>query len=221
MADVAILVPMLGRPHMVTPLRSSIHATVPDARVLWLLTPGDDGVLTAVKTETDDDLLMVDYQPVGDYARKIHRGIEATTEPYLFTGACDLRFHPGWFDAAVRHFADPRVGVVGTNDLTNPRVMAGVHATHFLVRRSYVDMGTIDGAPGPLFFEGYVHEMVDDELVGTAKKRGAWAMALDSHVEHLHPYFGKGEWDDVYRQMGPRQEASAQLYMQRVSLWSR
>ena len=35
-------------------------------------------------------------------------------------------------------------GVVGTNDLSSKRVMAGTHATHALITREYAELGTID-----------------------------------------------------------------------------
>jgi hypothetical protein len=90
--------------------------------------------------------------------------------------------------------------VVGTNDLGNPRVLAGEHATHLLIRRSYVDeQGASWDGPGVVAHEGYRHWYVDDEIVTSAKQRGVWQMALGSVVEHFHPLFGKAEQDDVYR----------------------
>jgi hypothetical protein len=89
--------------------------------------------------------------------------------------------------------------VIGTNDLGNPRVTSGEHATHLLVRRSYVDdMGSSWDGPKVVAHEGYGHWFVDDELVTAAKQRGVWAMALGSLVEHLHPAWGKANDDDVY-----------------------
>lgn len=208
---------MLGRAHTVAPLLESLRATC-DARVLFCLTPGDRDVLRAVNAH-GADFITVTYRPAGDYARKVNAGYQATDEPLLFLGACDLKFHPGWL-AAARLLLAPGIGVVGTNDLGSPRVMAGEHSTHSLVTRSYVDKyGTID-EPGKILHEGYIHEYVDDELVGTAKHRGAYAHAGASVVEHLHPNWGKAQLDALYLQQQRRMRVSASLYRTRRRLWT-
>lgn len=95
----------------------------------------------------------------------------------------------------------------------------GVHSTHTLVQRRYVDKyGTID-QPGQVLHEGYVHEFCDDELVGTAKKRGVWAFAADSVVEHLHAHYLKAPMDDLYAAQGERMDASRDLFRKRERLW--
>jgi hypothetical protein len=155
----------------------------------------------------------------GRYSEKINLAAALTpSTPYLFLGADDLRFHAGWFEAA-RSKMTGDVQVVGTNDLGNPRVTAGQHATHFLVKREYVAQGTIDGKPG-LLHEGYVHNFVDDEFLGTARWRGAYAMALDSHVEHLHPDWGKAATDEVYAIGQLTFDRDRVLCQSRRSLWS-
>lgn len=214
--SVAVLVPVLGRPHHIAPLLASLEAATPEPhRVVFLCTPGDPGA-EAVR-DAGHTPMYVAREKRGDYARKIQAGIEATDEPFVFTGATDLRFHPGWLPAAAALMTD-RVGVVGTNDLCNPRVTMGEHATHLLVARWYVELGTID-EPGVLMHHGYVHEYVDDELVETAKKRGAWAFAEASHVQHLHPMDGSTPTDATYRAQRMRMRMSRNLYDRRRRLW--
>ncbi len=206
---------MLGRPHRVRPLLDSIRDTS-DARVVFVCSPGDDEVLRTVEELPH---LIVDGPFPGDYARKINRGISNTAEPLIFMGACDLKFHPGWLEAATAQLA-PGVGVVGTNDLGSTRVMAGEHSTHSLVTRDYVrDFGTID-TPGIALHEGYPHEYVDDEFVQTAMFRGAFAFAEDSHVEHLHPAWGKAPTDDLYDQQRYRMRAGRKVFLRRRRLWT-
>lgn len=215
--SLVIVVPMLGRPHTVAPLLDSIHKTTPNARVLFMLTPGDDEVLAEVEAR-DEERSFVEWAP-GDWARKINQGIALTAEEHIFTGACDLRFHQGWYEAALRKLG-PGIGLVGTNDRCNARTMRGEHATHMLATRSYVEQsGTID-EPGKLFHEGYPHELCDDEAVETAKFRGAWAHARDSIVEHLHPMNRKAPMDDLYAQQGERILAGRPLYRERRKLWT-
>jgi hypothetical protein len=212
-----IIVPMLGRAHHVGPLLGSIRATTPDARVVFVCTPGDHAVLGAIDRE-GAQRLVVAYSPIGDYARKINAGYGHTTEPHLFLGASDLRFHHGWYEAA-RARLDHNVGVVGTNDLGSPRVMAGDHSTHSLVTRAYADeWGTID-QPGKILCELYWHEYVDDEFVETAKLRGMFVSAPDSVVEHLHPNWGKGETDPTYAAQRVRMTRGIRTYQRRRHLW--
>jgi glycosyltransferase involved in cell wall biosynthesis len=188
---VAILVPVLGRPGRVATLLQSIAAATPEPhRVLFIADPDDHETLEAIAATS-----AAVIAPGGSYAQKINAGIAHTDEPLLFLGADDLTFHPGWLPAAAAHLT-ATIGVVGTNDLANPRVIAGEHATHSLVTRAYVAQGTIDG-PG-LLHEGYRHNFVDDELTATAKSRRAWAFAADSHVEHHHPDWGTADRDATY-----------------------
>lgn len=214
-----ILVPMLGRPHRVKPLLESIERATPRANVLFLLSSNDTTVRRVVG-ETGRAFQELPYRTVGDYATKINTGVSVTSEPLLFTGADDLRFWPGWFEAALAMIT-PGVGVVGTNDLGNPRVLAGDHATHFLVTREYTKLGTIDRpGSGMLFHPEYPHEFVDDEFVGTAKHRAAWAMAVDAHVEHLHPNWGKAKTDALYQQQPARMRMGQAVYRRRRRLWA-
>jgi hypothetical protein len=209
-----VLVPMLGRPHTVQPLMESLDDSVD---VLFICSPDDKGTRDACMA-TGADVLVVGWDPgPGDYAKKINAGYRVTDDPFLFLGACDLCFHPGWLGAASAKLG-PDVGVVGTNDLGNPRVLAGTHSTHSLVTRDYADQGLIDGQPG-ILHEGYQHEFVDDELVGTAKKRGAWAFAAESVVEHLHPHWGKAPTDAIYDGQRERMALSWREYRTRRRLW--
>ncbi|WP_211349486.1 glycosyltransferase family A protein [Micromonospora pisi] len=214
----AILVPMLGRPHRVAPLLESIAATTPGAEVLFVVSPDD----VAVHAEIDAAgrrRVTVPWRGCGDYQRKINFGIRATTAPLLFTAADDLRFHPGWLNAAHKRLA-AGIGVVGTNDLANKRVLRGDHATHMLVTREYVtEYGTID-EPGKFLHEGYPHEWCDDEAVATAKHRKAWAFARDAVVEHLHPTVGKAPMDPLYAQQGHRMAAGRSIFNRRRRLWT-
>ncbi|MEX5637406.1 hypothetical protein [Parafrankia sp. FMc2] len=224
-AELTVLVPMLGRTHRVRPLLDSIRATVPDAEVLWLCTPTDREVLAelhrlAMARPMDDSTVVEVPFAKGDYARKINEGYRRTSRPLLFLAACDLKFHPGWYQAA-RAQLTTGIGVVGTNDLGSPRVTAGEHATHSLVTRVYADRpGATADRAGEVLHEGYWHEFVDDELVQVARVRGAWAFAADSHVEHLHPDYDKAPSDALYRRRRPRMRQGAALFRQREPLWT-
>jgi glycosyltransferase involved in cell wall biosynthesis len=212
-----ILIPVLRRPHRIVPLLQSIEETTTTIKydVLFIASPSDREEIKELNNEGAPFIVMTDdYEGRGDYARKINFGYRQTTEPYIFLGADDLRFYPNWFEMASRRMVG-RIGVVGTNDLGNPRVKAGQHSTHSLVSREYVDKyGTID-EKGKILYEGYSHCFVDDELIATARRRRAWVFAKDSIVEHNHPNWGKGIMDDVYESGIKNFQRDAQLFMAR------
>lgn len=214
--EVAILVPVLGRPHRVKPLLESVKKATPEPhRVLFLPDSTDAEEIAAIE-EAGAEYLAVD--PPASWASKINAGYRATSEPWFLCAADDLEFHPGWFSRALR-WAKDETGVIGTNDLLNPRVMTGQHSTHMLVRRSYADAhGTID-EEGKVCHEGYAHEYADDELVQTAMSRGAYVHAFDSIVEHLHYWNGKLPEDATYRLGRQHTARSRRLYRTRTRLW--
>lgn len=207
-----LLVPVLRRPHRVAPLLRSAKETA-DCRVLFICDPDDEAEITAVKKARAEHFTLA-----GNYAEKINAGVRATREPLIFLGADDLRFHPGWLEAAQAKL-EPGIGVVGTNDLCNPRTFEGDHSTHSLITREYARRGTVDD-PDCLLHEGYEHEYVDDELIGTAKARGAYAHAQDAIVEHLHPMAGKARSDALYAAQGQRMRRTRHIFDARLPLWT-
>lgn len=212
-----IVVPVLRRPHRVRPLMESVEAATDDYRLLFVASDYDSAEIDALH-EANAEFITTDAPEHGQYARKINLAYRATWEPLLFLGADDLHFHPDWFPNAFEKLSEG-VGVVGTNDLGNRRTRRGVHSTHSLVTREYADLGTID-EPHKILHEGYPHEFVDDELVQTAKKRHAYAHAVDSHVEHLHPHWNKAPLDDLYRDEPRRMIAGRKVFERRRHLWT-
>lgn len=209
MSELVVLVPALARPHNVVQLLDSIEQATPGARTLFICDHGDVAEIEAVSADGRAHLDIC----TGGYAAKINRGIAITAEPLVFLGADDLRFHPGWLEAATR-LLDP-AEVVGVNDLLPRR---RVHTTHFLVSRGYAARGTIDGHPGVLS-EAYEHNFVDDELIATAKRRGIYAYAEDAHVEHLHPMGGQVRIDETYRRGFDAMRRDRRVFQSRRALW--
>lgn len=217
--DVVVLVPLLTRVDRFPTMWQSLRDTTDGVRVLFLCTPGD--APAAAVRAAGGEVVEVAYRPCGDYARKINAGLASTTEPLLFLGADDLVFHPGWLQAIRTTMARcPDAAVIGTQDLGNPRVIAGEHATHSMVTRDYaITRGTID-QPGLILHEGYEHEYVDDEFVETARVRGMWAFAHRAVVEHRHPNWGKAPMDSLYMGQQRRMRAGRAHYQRRRALWT-
>ena len=226
MTDLSILIPALRRPENAARQVDDIDAvTEGDYEIVFITTAGDIAQQRAV-----DDLrahehprvrhLTINPNTVGDYAKKINFAVRNTTSRWLFTGADDLHFHPGWFDAAVLASTSTGCRVVGTQDMGNRRVLTGEHSTHSLVDRSYVDeLGTID-EPSKMLHEGYVHEFVDDEFVETARMRGEFVFAFRSIVEHLHPLWGKAPSDRLYDDHRRRMALGRRVYTKRRPMWT-
>ena len=190
----AVIVPVLGRPESAAPFMQSLRASTGLATVYAISQPDD--------TETTDAWVAAGAEVLicanTTFAEKVNWGYELTDEPWIFIVGDDVRFHPGWLDHAQATAGDD-YDVIGTNDLGNPRVLNGEHATHMLIRRAHVDkVGASWDGPGVVCHEGYRHWYVDDEIVTAARQRGVFAMAIGSVVEHLHPAWGKGERDEVY-----------------------
>lgn len=205
--SVDVIVPVMKRPQNAEPFMRSVLASTGLATVYVMADEDDEETIEAWFEAGAEHVHRHDYggRP-GTFAEKVNKGFEYTGQdngwnnisPWVFIVGDDVRFQAGWLDHA-QAVAGDQYHVIGTNDLGNPRVTAGDHATHILFRRSYVDEigGSWDG-PGKIAHEGYRHWFVDDEIVNAAKQRGTWAMALGSVVEHFHPAWGKAPGDEVY-----------------------
>jgi hypothetical protein len=183
---------------------------------MFLVSKGDKAELKAVKDSDSDYCLMPEKAGPGDYARKMNSGIEHSDEDWIFLGADDLCFCLGWLDRAVACAEVSGKRVIGTNDLGNSAVLHGRHSTHTLVARSYTNLGSLDGPK--LLHEGYDHNYVDVEFIETAKARGEFHPCRQSHVEHLHPFWHKGQDDSTYARGRSGYARDGELWRQRSKL---
>lgn len=217
---VDILIPTIGRADRLAAVAANIHdATEAEHRVVFIVEEHDGASFDAASA-TGDTVLTNEH--ARNYAGAIQTGYEHTGGRYLFCGSDDLRFHRGWDRHALATMhALPHLRVVGTNDLLNPYVQAGTHATHSLTDRRYLDEvgGVIDGGPGTFLHEGYDHQFTDTEFVGTAKARAVFAPCMDSIVEHLHFLAGKSPHDATYERAYAELTADEATYMARRELW--
>ena len=220
MEKVAILIPVLRRPQNVKPLVESVEATTKNFELLFIASPGDEEEIAELENQNQSYGIMDDcYENNGDYARKINAAFNSVEAEWYFLGADDIRFHSDWFDRAMATYEKTGACVIGTNDLGSPVVMKGQHSTHSLVLGEYAtECGTIDEV-GKILHEGYPHEFVDNELVETAKCRGAWAFSRDSKVEHCHPNWAKAPMDSIYAGQSERMVKGRILFEQRKKLW--
>lgn len=210
---VAVCVPVRQRAQNAEPFMRSLRASTGLAHAYAIYDSDDLETRDAWKQAGATVLESTSIK----FGPKINDAYRATSEPWLFAVGDDVRFLPGWYDHACYNAAITGADVIGTNDLGNPRVLRGEHATHLLIRRTYIDgRGASWDGPGVVCHEGYRHWFVDDEVVTCAKQRGVWSMCLASRVEHLHPAWGKAESDPIY-QIGQRwADDDNQLFRKRL-----
>jgi len=225
-STVAILIPVLARPHRVAPLVESIRAasTVTPCRAVFLATEGDDAEIAAIRAvqEQDDTVaLHTTRKDSNSWAKKINYGFTMTDEPFVFMGADDIHFHPGCIERMLACHLETGACVVGTNDGGHLGTMTGEHSTHTLVCREYGECGTIDEPDsGMVLHPAYAHWFPDQELFATAKYRGTYAHATDAIVEHFHPNWQKARMDNTYRLGQSFIAQDRALYESRKHLWS-
>lgn len=215
---VLVIVPVLHRPQNAELFMRSLRATSGLCEVVAVA--DEDDILTIAAWQEQRATVL--KGPEHTFAEKVNSayrqmGNGSLRPPWVFITGDDVQFHPGWLSHAQWTGAHG-YAVVGTNDLGNPRVMAGEHATHLLIRSDYIDeQGASWDGPGTIAHEGYTHWFVDDEIVTLAKRRGEWCASLGSFVEHMHPLWGKGADDATYAEGVKSQREDRTLYLKRLA----
>lgn len=213
-----ILIPSIGRPDRLADLVDNIHATTRHPHRVAIITEGFD---TATQSAVDGiDATLIINERTENYAGAVNTAYDLTDGEWLFCGADDLAFHDGWDEACLVH-DDDWFQVFGTNDLLNPYVMAGMHSTHSLVSRTYLNDvgGVVDLGPGSFLPECYDHNFTDTEFIGTAKMRARFRPCLDSIVEHLHVSTGKVAVDSTHERSVRAFCEDDALYETRRDIW--
>lgn len=219
---ITIIVPVLGRAHQIQPLLGNIaESTSVDHQVVFVCSPNDTLARQACESSGAQTIIATWGRGAGDFARKVALAYESTQGEWIFQGATDIEFVPGW-DLAALELAGSGALVIGTNDEGNPSVVSGQHSTHTLISRSYCDDpgASMDG-PGTVFSLAYKHQFVDSELVKLAQSREVWAFSQDSIVRHNHPHWGRSEMDSTY-ELGLSSFGSDRImFNERRKLWAK
>lgn len=221
MTEIVVICPVLGRPQNAQPFVDSLCESGSDTGLVFVCSPGDEDQIAACQ-ETGMDMEIAPWMPEhGDFAKKINYAtFELTTNRFIFQGADDIEFTPGWDTAALETIESGEFGVCGTNDTANPMVRAGYHSTHSLIRRSYAEQcGASWDGPRTVFSEAYSHNWCDNELVELAKFRGCWSFAFGSIVRHRHPIWGTAEWDETYEKGAADERTDRDRFLARQKLW--
>jgi glycosyltransferase involved in cell wall biosynthesis len=213
---ISILLPTYGRSERLQQVFENIKSTTStEHEVIWVL-EDDDKESQRICAELHPSLAVIN-QRKRFYGGAINYGYQFAKGEFLFTGADDLRFYPGW-DEQVLSVMYGHVRVGGTNDLLHPWVPEGRHATHYLVDRRYIEeVGCVpDEPPGTFMPEVYDGLFTDAEVIMIAKARGVFAPCLSSVVEHLNFAGGRSEFDSTYRKAHDYVSSDLQLHRDRA-----
>ena len=210
MAQVAILLPAMRPQNIAGVVQSIQESTEPGSYHIVVLATGDCAeVARSLPVTLIDD-------GGGTWPQRINRGYRETTEPYIGTGADDVWFMPGWFEAAriAMNQLPNGSGVVGLNDCYNPI------GNHFLLSRDYVEtFGGSMNEPGVAVCELYQHQYCDDDLRATAKFHGRWIMAMDAKIDHRHVGRGMAPMDETYSIGAASGGQGLAVFQSRSHLW--
>lgn len=112
MTDVAVLVPVMNRPHNVKRVVDSFNASNDGTAKLFFVVDPDDAAEIAAIKKAKAKFIVSDRGRT--YAAKANVGYAKTTESFVFVCGDDCEFTPGWLDAP-RLLSD-RYHLIGTND---------------------------------------------------------------------------------------------------------
>lgn len=207
----AILVPSLNRPQRLREVVANIHDNTPEPhRILFCVgEQKSKDILDELGEWYLDDTDDPDKRYVTRMNKLVGHIGDAKT---IFFGSDDVVHHTGWLSAAHR-IMEQGPSVVVVNDLRN------ANGTQAVIRAEYLAYAVFDD-PGKAFHPGYRHNFADNEMFITAHNRGAYARALNSFVEHLHPLFGQENalpWDSTYANAQAGWDHDEELFRQRAA----
>lgn len=223
---ISILIPTLGRHERLQDVVINIQDNTQVQHEIVFITEADDqasqNVIGNMLLAGYRGVVMVNNYCKPNYSGAVLSGYNSSIGGMIFMGADDIVFSPNW-DVHAMHtmIQHKQISVVGTNDLHNEHVLAGYHATHYLVDRRYLDHigGVIDAGPRSVLHMGYDHNYSDTEFIATARYRGVFASCLESIVEHRHFVFGLAPKDATYEKAYAQLNQDALIYESRRHLW--
>lgn len=213
---IGIIIPTLGRPAKLASVVANIHeVTKTPHKIYFAVEPEDTESMNAISA-TGESYIVSDENP-GNHTGAANTAYKRTDEPFLIIANDDFLFHLNWDIEALKAMENPAIGVVGLNEMSG----ADRCITIFLIRRKYIEeqSGCVD-VPNVVFYPGYNHQFVDNELWETAERRRAFVICPTSHVEHMHPGFGKAPKDATYNRADSKASIDQETYRSRRHLWA-
>lgn len=209
---IAIYCPTYGRPGSLQRLVDNVSAVTTTPHRVVFVVESDDSASSEAASATGATVLYNEGDP--GYPGSIQTAFDNDDSEFFVTANDDFDFQAGWDTEALAKMVEG-VCVVGLNDGSGN----GVLSTIAFVRRSYIveQSGVVD-MPGRVFGP-YGHNFADTEFYATAVGRGVFASAPESVVVHMHPDFGRGQWDGTYHRSRTMFGRDARTFSSRRHLW--
>jgi hypothetical protein len=190
--NLVTLMPTRGRPEQAYKAWKSFEGSKANygTNIAWVLDNDDDASDRYV--EHTKHAGLVGWGFTGNMVTRTNLAASLYTDTFDIIGwAADdqLVRTQGWDDAILDAFTDPKVGMVQTNDLHyGPDKAANIFVRADIVRSlGYLALPTVN------------HLYVDDAWVMLGKLSESLRYLEHVVIEHMHPVYNKGEWDDQYR----------------------
>ena len=215
MRKIAVLIPTYKRPQKLRELIESFYANSSVAQLYFIVEPDD------LETHKELELLFIenpDFKIIifrGEYVNAINAGVNFTNEPFVFCGADDILFSPNWDKKLLRIMKCKSVGVTGgIDDWACSR--SGVHISHPLVRREYIQNGSYWQSEGKyLYCPEYKHYQCDIELEQLAWTKGVFKLCNEVTIAHNHYVNHKSEDDETYQRSRKNLKVDTAVYDKR------
>lgn len=210
---VAVLLPTTGRPEqMAARVSDLLMQRLPKgvSLTVYLAVPGDDKE-TLDKSDAIFEHFrhkLVERKPNttavdgwnAAFVKAYHDGAE-----WFVLGADDIKWHPGWLEAALSLADKSGAQVIGLHD---GHTNLNHYGAHYMVHREFVEK-ELGGAFIP---PGYGSWWFDREVCEKAAGLGLYAPCWDALAEHTHPDWNSAPMDDTYKMALPLHDTDRQLY---------
>jgi len=209
MKQVLVVIPSMYRPEGLLRAVESVLSTAPGVKVVCVLDMDDEPSRAILGTLDDESVCIVTVTGDMPTASRWNAGAEYSEADYFVIGADDIVFQPGWLEAALGAM-DVLGGecVVGFNEGAS----FGVLAAHFMVSRKYAARGL----GGCIMIPSYEHGFTDVEVTARAKSDNRLAFAEGAVIQHLHPFYGTAETDEIYEKGNESNARDEALFARRL-----
>ena len=199
MLEMTILVPSRGRPENIIRLMDAWSTTTTRNTRLLILVDDDDPKLDEYLAITNIDIQVGPRLRIGGTLNTV-APIEATKCFAIgFMGDDHLPRTKGWDDRFLTALKEARVGVAWGNDLYH-----GANLPTAVVMTSNI-VTTL----GYFVMPGGIHLFLDNFWLAIGRGLDSAHYLDDVIIEHIHPYFGKAEFDKTYTEANDATVSSA------------
>jgi glycosyltransferase involved in cell wall biosynthesis len=208
---VAILTPTYGRPHKIQSYIDNIRSvTNMDLAEIVFIVEDDDLEVKKLCQESGEKTFI--NTRARSFGGAMNTAVRLLDNQYFFGSSDDFFFHPNWLEPLLE--LTEKYGFIKCNDLGRTDNLA----TCYLINRSYLTRCVPD-SPEDIVCEKYLHNFTDTELTAVAIANGEYYYCQESIVEHMHPVWGKAEYDATYGLQNGTWQYDENIFYERSSFW--